>query len=128
MQKDFDGWNERKKHIDKLNRNKLYHERDVWWCSLGINVGYEEEGTGLYGERPVLVLKGFSVQVCLVVPLTTSMKKNKYHVGIGLVGKKNAFAIISQIRLVDTKRLVDKICRIENDIFEDIRKAVKNMI
>ncbi len=98
MQKDFEAWNKRKKRIHIENENRLYREREIWWCSLGLNVGFEQDGTGSDSERPVLILKGFSKQVCLIVPLTTSQKKNSYHVTLGNVGGKNAFAIISQIR------------------------------
>ena len=105
MQKDFDSWNKNKKRIHAENENKLYHEREVWWCSLGVNVGFEQDGTGVDNERPVLILKGFSKQVCLVMPLTTSEKKNPYHASLGKVDGRNAFAIISQIRLID---MIDK--------------------
>lgn len=107
MHKDFDAWNESKKDIHAKNENKLYHERDVWWCSLGINIGFEQDGTGVHGERPVLILKGFSKQVCLVVPLTTPKKKNPYHATLGKVENRDAFAIISQVCLIDTKRLIN---------------------
>ena len=43
MEKDFDGWNKLKKEIDI--RNPIYvSERDVWFCSVGINVGSEQSG------------------------------------------------------------------------------------
>ena len=128
MQKDFDSWNKNKKQIHAENANKLYHEREVWWCSLGVNVGFEQDGTGADNERPVLILKGFSKQVCLVMPLTTSEKKNPYHASLGKVDGRNAFAIISQIRLIDTKRLINKIGFVEQKIFEKIRKAAKDLL
>ena len=128
MQKDFDTWNKNKKHIHSKNENKLYHEREVWWCSLGVNIGFEQDGTGSGGERPVLILKGFSKQVCLIIPLTTSEKKNPYHVSLGKVSDRNAFAIISQIRLIDTKRLINKIGFVEQKIFEKIRKTAKDLL
>lgn len=128
MQKDFDKWNKRKKQIHVKNENKLYHAREVWWCALGVNVGFEQDGTGVAGERPVLILKGFSKQVCLVIPLTTSEKKNPYHISLGKVDGRNAFAIISQIRLIDTKRLINKISFVEQALFEKIRKAAKDLL
>jgi mRNA interferase MazF len=125
--KDFDGWNGIKKIVDNESQNKLYHKREVWWCYLGTNVGFEQDGTGNDRMRPVLILRGFSPQVCIVLPLTTSKKENPYHVFIGEVGKKEASVIISQIKLIDTKRLVDKIGFINTEIFETIRKAVKDL-
>ena len=128
MIKDFDTWNKNKKQIHTEAENKLYHKQEVWWCSLGVNVGFEQDGMGTEHERPVLILKGFSKHVCLVVPLTTSTKKNPYHISLGIIDGKESFAITSQIRLIDTKRLINKIGFVNHDIFETIRKAVKELL
>lgn len=128
MEKDFDKWNKNKKLIHKEGIDKLYHSREVWWCSLGTNVGFEQDGTGEDGQRPVLILKGFSKHVCIIVPLTSSTKKNPYHRSAGIVDGRNAFAIISQVRLVDTKRLVNKVGVVEVDLFDKIRKAIKDLL
>ncbi len=128
MQKDFDSWNENKKRIHAEVSSKLYHKQEVWWRSLGINVGFEQDGTGADGQRPALILKGFSKDVCLVVPLTTSAKKNPYHVALGKVDGREAFAIISQIKLIDTRRLINKIGFIGQEIFENVRKTARDLI
>ncbi len=36
MQKDFDAWNKRKKEINEEEPN-FYYEREIRWCSLGVN-------------------------------------------------------------------------------------------
>ena len=126
MQKNFDKWNESKKQIHLEAENKLYHKREIWWCMLGLNIGYEQDGTGDNESRPVLILKGFSKQVCVVLPLTTSDKKNPYHSPIGKIDGKEAWVIVSQIRLIDTKRLINKIGVLEKKLFEGIRKAAKD--
>lgn len=47
MIKDFDKWNKSKKEIDSNNNYlPLYHERQIRWCRLGINIGSEQDGTG----------------------------------------------------------------------------------
>jgi len=125
--KDFDTWNGFKKDINKTE-GKLYKQRDIWWCSLGVNVGFEQDGTGKEYERPVVVLRGFNKAVCLVVPLTTSTKENKYHVALGKVDNKPAAAIISQVRLVDTRRFVDKIGMLNKEKFEELKNAVKGLL
>jgi len=126
IQKDFDVWNMNKKHIHADNDNKLYRTRDIWWCSLGVNIGFEEDGTGNTGERPVVIVRGFSKQVCLIMPLTSSEKSNPYYISLGIVNGRKAFVITSQIRLIDTKRLINKIGVVDQDLFETIRKAAKN--
>ena len=129
MKKDFDSWNEEKKQThDNENYRPLYREREVRWCRLGANIGFEQDGTGKDFSRPVLILKGFSRHVCLIIPLTTSKKKNPYHFPIGDIGDRKASAIISQLRLIDTRRLDQQIGVIGKEMFEQIRKAVKDLL
>jgi mRNA interferase MazF len=125
--KDFDSWNISKKQINNMVFNKFYHSREIWWCKLGVNIGFEQDGTGDEYERPVLTLKGFSKKVCLIIPLTASLKKNKYYIPIGKVAEKEAQAIISQIRLIDTRRFIERECVLKKEIFEIIKKAIKDL-
>lgn len=128
MIKNFDQWNECKKRIHADGISKLYHQREVWWCAFGTNIGFEQDGTGKAGDRPALIVKGFSSQVCLVIPLTTSIKKNPYHIALGTLHGRDSFAIISQLRLIDTKRLINKIGYISQGSFETIRKTIKDLL
>ncbi len=126
IEKKFDDWNLHKK---ELNRNsvKLYKAREIWWCSLGVNVGYEQDGTGEDFDRPIVILKGFSKNVCLVVPLTTSTKTNPYHLSLGQIDDCESFAIVSQIRLIDTRRLINKICTLDKEKFTELKTTVKSV-
>jgi mRNA interferase MazF len=129
MRKNFDEWNKVKKNIHLQDDYlPLYHERQVRWCRLGVNVGFEQDGTGYEYSRPVLIMKGLSRHVCIIVPLTTSTKKNLYHFPIGTVAERNAHVIISQIRLIDTKRLDKHMATISKKIFSEIQNAVKSML
>jgi mRNA interferase MazF len=69
----------------------------VWWCSLGVNIGREQDGKTKMHERPILIIKGFNQNSCLIVPLTTSLKENKYLIDIGIIKNKKSKAIISQV-------------------------------
>ena len=127
MRKDFDSWNTRKKELNETQPN-FYRARDIRWCSLGINIGFEEDGTSEKYRRPVLVIKGFSLNVCLILPLTTSRKENPYHISIGIIDGREAAVILSQIRLIDTKRLHDRLAILDKEKFNEIRKAIRNLI
>jgi mRNA interferase MazF len=128
MKKDFDKWNSLKKIINDTSDYKFYKPREIWWCSFGINIGYEQDGNNSDYERPALIIRAFSKEVCLVIPLTRSNKKNKYHFDLGNIGRKKSFAILSQIRLIDTKRLVNRIAILEKHRFLDIKKAITTML
>ncbi|MDO8562101.1 MAG: type II toxin-antitoxin system PemK/MazF family toxin [bacterium] len=102
--KDFDVWNEWKKKLHASERYVLFHEREIWWCSLGLNIGFEQDGTNDLFERPVLIVKKFNRDVLWVLPLTRSGKKNRYYVPI-TVGDANSAVILSQLRLISSRRL-----------------------
>ena len=125
MLKDFDGWNKQKKSLNDIGENKFYHPRDIWWCRLGLNVGYEQDGKDKEYERPVLILKSFGKNICLVAPLTTSKNTHPYRFPIGLVDGKEATAILSQIKVIDTKRFVEKIAVLDKAIFAEIQKSTR---
>ncbi|MDB5238689.1 MAG: hypothetical protein JWO00_24 [Candidatus Parcubacteria bacterium] len=126
--KDFDSWNMRKQHLNLIGKNDPYNIREIWWCSLGVNIGFEEDGDGIRAERPVVILRGFSKQLCWVVPLTSSLKINRYYHRVGNVVGREASAIVSQFRPVDTKRLTNLIGRMDDASFESMRKAIKDLL
>ncbi len=126
--KDFDTWNSLKKHLNISGMNCFYHEREVWWCSLGINIGFEEDGKGAQAERPVLVLKGFSRQLCWIVPLSTSSKRNRYNISVGTIDGKSVVAMISHLRPIDTKRFINRIGYIDQIEFEKTKLAIKDLL
>lgn len=128
MEKDFDAWNQQKKHIDAMGETKLYHQREVWWCSLGVNVGSEQDGNGDEYRRPVIILKGLSKETCFVIPLTTAAHDHPLRPSVGVVDGKEARALLSQIRVIDNKRLVRKIGYLDKNIFAGIRKAAKDLL
>ena len=76
MPKDFDGWNTNKKHLDKIDQPVFFREREIWWCSIGINVGHEQDGRGSDYRRPVLVLRKFNRWLFIGVPLSLQIKPN----------------------------------------------------
>jgi mRNA interferase MazF len=123
--KDFDTWNSQKKIIHNSGENKFYHPRDIWWCRLGLNVGYEQDGKDIDFERPVLILKAFG-KICLIVPLTTSPQKHIYRIPIGLIDGQEATAVLSQIKVIDTKRFSEKIEVLDKEIFTNIQKHIRS--
>lgn len=51
-----------------------------------------------------------------------------YKGSIGKVQDQDASVIISQIRVIDVKRLVEKIGFLNKEIFDGITKAVKDLL
>ena len=124
MQKDFQKWHKIKQDIQNENTRPFYHEREAWQCSLGANVGFEQDGKGHDFSRPVLIIKGFSKEVFVCVPITTKLKTGKYYRAIDLGDGVQRRVILSQIRLVDSKRLQEKIITLEEVQCKEIKQAV----
>ncbi|MEK7645463.1 MAG: type II toxin-antitoxin system PemK/MazF family toxin [Patescibacteria group bacterium] len=116
-QKDFDRWNEKKKYIHGKEYIPFFHEREVWWCSLGLNVGYEQDG-GEGFERPMLVVKKFNKDVFWALPFTTSHKQNQYHFPI--FGEEGSVIILSQLRLMSSKRLERYVYKMSEEHFREV--------
>ncbi len=128
MKKDFDSWNLKKQEInDKVNA-PFYHEREVWWCALGINVGFEQDGTGKNYDRPVLVVRGFNPHVFFGVALTGKKKQGKFYLPLGEIEGREASVILSQVRLIDSKRLVRKMATLDEGLFEKVQDALKETL
>lgn len=52
MTKDFNNWNTEKQNLEENTLNDLvFHRREVWWCSIGINLGYEQDGKNKFYEN-----------------------------------------------------------------------------
>jgi mRNA interferase MazF len=122
--KNFDEWNDVKKVLEKDIENFLeINERELWWCSLGINLGDEEDGKNNNFERPVLIIKKFNNRVVWILPLTTRPGHLKYYFGINYRNIKS-YAILSQLRLISVKRLKRMLGRLSPKQFYEIRKII----
>lgn len=128
MEKEFDTWNEKKKKMHNRPDAPFFHEREIWWCSLGFNIGFEQNGNGGEYLRPAVILKAMSGQTCFVIPLTTSLSDHPLRPSVGVVDGEEARALLSQMRLIDSKRLAKKIGYLDGEIFTKIRKAVKDIL
>ncbi|MBU1046193.1 type II toxin-antitoxin system PemK/MazF family toxin [Patescibacteria group bacterium] len=123
--KNFDIWNEKKKEINEQKDRLYFRDGEIWWVKLGINIGYETDGKSEDFTRPVLILKKYNKYSFLAIPLTSKIKLGRYYCPIGSVDGKEAIAILSQLKNIDSLRLVNKVGFVGRNIFEEIKKAVK---
>ena len=127
--KNFDKWNIEKKKIENRNIDNpkiMFNDREIWWCTFGINIGTEQDGKGKNFERPVLILRKFNKYMFLGIPLTTKKKDLNLPFYFKLIGAKvESIAILSQIRLFSSKRLLREIEIIKPELFNQIKKQLK---
>ncbi len=123
----LDIWNIEKKIINNRVRTKHFKERDIVFISLGENIGFEQNGKGKKFLRPVLVYKKFSSSVFLGIPLTSQEKKGKFYKQFSFK-EKDSFAILSQIRLFDSKRIEYSLGTISKGNYMKIQKKLIELL
>ncbi|MBI4156062.1 MAG: type II toxin-antitoxin system PemK/MazF family toxin [Candidatus Zambryskibacteria bacterium] len=127
MQKDFDSWNKRKQELDTHKINLFAHPREIWWCSLGINIGAETDGKNENFERAVIVMKVYNTETLFVLPVTTKQKNNKFHHKI-VTEQKIGWVKLTQSRVISSKRLLRKVDVLSEKEFEMLKNIWKESI
>lgn len=122
--KEFKEWGELKPQIHGAKKNVYFHQREIWYVALGENIGFEQNGKGEKFKRPVIILKKFNKHCFLAVPLTTQKKEGKYYFQISEIKGKQNYAILSQIRLISSKRLITKIGMIPQTEFKNLKQKI----
>lgn len=125
----FSEWAKLKPHIHfSSNQNVFPKRREIWWVSLGQNIGVEMNGKNDAFERPVLVVKVFNVQALLVAPVSSMVHEDQY-----LFPFKNILGVLnvvnlSQLRTISSKRFRRKIGEMGTQEFGQIVRLVKDFL
>ena len=128
----FESWNKLKQEIDKRKIFKNYCNQEIWWCSMGKNVGSEEDGKNNNFERPVLILKRWNSEFFIGLPFTT--KKNiqenssKYYYEFNLNNIEKGYIMLSQIRTFSSKRLIRKIKKLSDNEFMNVNNKLREIL
>ena len=124
--KNFDSWNEVKKRIS--NNSPVYtKEGEVYYAILGVNVGYEQDGKGELYLRPIVVYKKFGRDSILAIPLTSQKKSGRFYYSFQFKKDVVSVALLSQIRLLDTRRVYKKVGRMKFNDFKDMKKKFQEL-
>lgn len=123
----FKNWTKLKIKIHLNERVFYFRDREVWWTSLGANIGFEQNGKNEAYERPVLVFKKFGKEMLWALPLTRKNKVGRFYFDLKPAGFDSRI-ILSQLRLISSKRLVRKIGIIPNGMFSQIEQLIKELI
>lgn len=127
MYKDFDDWNKIKKYLDKEHNPPTFKQGEIWWCSIGLNVGDEENGKGTKYNRPILVVRKYNNRLFLGLPLTTQIKENPYYKKIHFKDKEQC-VMLSQVKTWDSKRMTHKLGKLTSNQLENVKRSLKEMI
>ena len=128
--KDFNRWNELKKKIDAINGilDNFPKEGEVWMSDVGLNIGYEQNGSEDNFSRPMLIVKKFNNHMFWAVPLSTKQKDFDFYFNYTDPNNQKVSAILAQMKLVSVKRLKRDIYIIPDKLFDQIKKKLKSFL
>ena len=121
-------WTKVKLRICRQPHPSIYfYEREIWWASLGANVGFEQDGKHEKFERPVLIIRKFGGKTLWGLPITTKEKTGIFYYQIQYEGRQYSI-ILSQLKLISSKRLLRKIRTLDEGDFEKIKEKLIDLI
>ncbi len=107
-----------------MKKRPFFHEREIWFCHLGVNVGFEQNGLGDDFLRPIIIFRKFNNEIFWGIPLTKKSKNTKYYFTFSFSKRGENTAILSQIRLIDARRLSYHIGEISEIDFRFLVSAI----
>ena len=127
MEKNFDAWNEQKKRLEGHSQKHFFKEKEVWWCSVGINIAYESCGKGQAFRRPVLVLKKLSQDSFIGIPLSTKRKAGSWFAEVTVLGVRRT-ALLHQLRMFSTNRFQNRLTTLDRTDFNHIKQKTEQLL
>ncbi len=128
MIKNYLGWYKLKIALEKREFDGPFREREVWWCSIGTNIGHEENGKHSLHERPVLIFRKFGVYTFLGIPLSTARRTGSYYYEVQLTDKEPNILLLAQARVLSTKRLQRRVGMVSTSEFNHVIDAFQLLL
>ena len=125
MGKDFESWHHIKKLLELEDMNEViyFKPKEIWMCSLGVNIGSEQDGSGRKFSRPVVVFRLCSQNTFLGIPITSQRYEGNSHYKFNL-GGIDQFAKFSQLRTLSIKRFERKLATLPDSIYEELKQKL----
>jgi len=124
----YDIWNEIKKALSQENKILHFNQKEIFMTYVGKNIGFEQNGDKKQNFlRPVLVYKKFSKNLFLGIPLTTTQRDGKFYHSFIFKEDKISTALLSQIKLVDSKRCKYRMGQIKDEDFKKLILKFKKL-
>ena len=134
MEKNYKDWHKKKTKINEIIKTPFFHEREIWFCYIGHNIGFEQDGDEDF-LRPIVIFRKFDNDIFCAIPLTKSKnikpkskKVQKYYFNFSFLKGVENSAILSQIKLIDVKRLSHHVGSISEDDFDKLKQKLKELL
>ncbi len=100
----FDEWNQVKRKLSQKEKIIDFYQGNIYFMSIGKNIGHEVYGKEQLFLRPVLVYKKLTKTTFLGIPLTSQKKEGSYFFQFSYKKDKVSIAMFNQMRVYDIRR------------------------
>jgi UDP-N-acetylbacillosamine transaminase len=128
MNNKFNNWNKLKQNIHQKDIKINIKERNVYFISMGQNVGTESYGKGELFLRPVIVYKKISHNSFVGIPLTSKIKDGSYYFTFNRKNGKKNTAMLNQMKTFDSKRVVSFNGTISKNVYRDLKSQLATFL
>ncbi len=119
----FDDWNILKKSLNEHTTKVLFKEGEIWWASIGQNIGEETYGKGSKFMRPIIVFRKLTGNSCIAIPLTSQEREGTWYFKF-TVDDVPRYAMMHQSRILSTKRFESRMATMPEKDFKELKNAV----
>ncbi len=127
--KSYAEWHREKAKIQDKNIRLNFSEREIWFVHLGSNIGREQDGKGNHFLRPVIVYKKWNKESFIAIPLSRTKKLSTYHFYFSYKDNtEQSVALLSQIRILDERRLFYKDGFMEMSDFNVLKEKIRQLL
>ncbi len=127
MEKRFGEWINVKQRLHETPRQPpMVTNGDIWWISVGENVGHEIDGKSKKFSRPAVIYRKLSRELFLVLPTTTQPRQGSWYVKIRHKDA-DSYVCLHQARTIDYRRLWTRIGSTSEEDAKRIRGGFQNL-
>ena len=113
----------------KPMKNLYIKERQIWWVHTGVNIWSETYGKWNEFKRPFLVIKKAWNMFVWCYTTTKWKPESNFYIQIQEQYLGNiSYIVKSQIKSIDKRRFLEKMCTIWIDDFNKIKNNLKTYI
>lgn len=109
---------------EKIHNSKhappLVSQGDIWWISIGENVGSEINGKNSLFSRPAIIYKKLAHGFYFVIPTTTKDREGSWYVSFRHQ-EKDMVACLHHARSIDHRRLSTKLGTLDDEDFQRVK-------
>jgi len=124
----FDEWNRLKKKLHHKEKIIDFYQGNIYFMSIGKNIGHEVYGKENLFLRPVLVYKKLTKTTFLGIPLTSQKKEGSYFFQFSYKKDKTSTAMLHQMRVFDIRRSEYLSGKVSKKTFENLTHKVEEFI